>query len=304
MSPTVARPRRVGLVAPSGFLPDPEVADRAATFLSARGWQVCAGETVFARDVRFAGSDELRADELQRFATDRKLDVVISARGGYGMSRLLGRLDYAAIRAAGRILVGYSDFTAFGLALLARAGGVSFQGPSAADFGSRGDSRFTTDRFFEAIERPEVAIEFAAEGPDLDVKGRLWGGNLSMVCALLGTPFFPRVRGGILFLEDVNEAAYRIERMLLQLLQAGILPRQRAIVLGDFAPIPILPNDNGFDLAVVVGHLRSVLVTPVVTGLPFGHGQRRVTLPIGAPGRLRVLAGRANLEFHGHPVLG
>jgi muramoyltetrapeptide carboxypeptidase len=303
MGETVARPRRVGLVAPSGFLPDPAVAERAASFLSARGWQVRIGDTVFARDLRFAGSDALRAAELQRFATDRELDLVISARGGYGLSRLLDRLDYAAIRAAGRVLVGYSDFTAFGLALLARAGGISFQGPSAADFGSRGDSRFTTDRFFEAIERPEVAIEFAADGPDVDAQGRLWGGNLSMVCALVGTPFLPRVRGGILFLEDVNEAAYRIERMLLQLLQAGILSRQRAIVLGDFAPIPSLPNDNGFDLAAVIAHLRSVLTTPVVTGLPFGHGERRVTLPIGAPGRLQVRAGRASLAFHGHPVL-
>jgi muramoyltetrapeptide carboxypeptidase len=303
MGGTVARPRRVGLVAPSGYLPDPAVADRAIAFFSARGWQVRAGETVFARELRFAGPDELRAAELQRFATDRELDVVVSARGGYGMSRLLGELDYAAIRDAGRVLVGYSDFSAFSLALLARAGGISFQGPSAADFGSRGDSYFTAEHFFEAIERPEVAIEFAAQGPDADAQGRLWGGNLSMVCALVGTPFLPRVRGGILFLEDVNEAAYRVERMLLQLLQAGILARQRAIVLGDFAPMPALPNDNGFDLAAVVGHLRSRLAAPVVTGLPFGHGERRLTLPVGAAGRLQLRAGRARLEFRGHPVL-
>jgi len=153
----------VGFVAPSGFLPDPGVADRAASFFAERGWKVCAGETVFARELRFAGSDELRAAELQRFATDRRLDVVVAARGGYGMSRLLERLDFAAIRDAGRILVGYSDFTAFGLALLARAGGVSFQGPSAADFGSRGDSEFTMQSFFEAIEQPEVWIEFETD---------------------------------------------------------------------------------------------------------------------------------------------
>jgi len=293
----------VGFVAPSGFLPDPGVADRAASFFAERGWKVCAGETVFARELRFAGSDELRAAELQRFATDRRLDVVVAARGGYGMSRLLERLDFAAIRDAGRILVGYSDFTAFGLALLARAGGVSFQGPSAADFGSRGDSEFTIQSFFEAIEQPEVWIEFKTDGPDLDVRGRLWGGNLSMLCAVMGTPYLPRVQGGILFLEDVNEAAYRIERMLLQLLHAGILQRQRAVVLGDFTPTPSMPNDNGFDLSVVVGHLRSVLATPIVTGLPFGHGRRRVTLPIGAPGRLQLRAGQARLHFHRHPVL-
>jgi muramoyltetrapeptide carboxypeptidase len=304
MARIVARPaRRVGLVAPSGFLPDPGVADRAASFFAERGWQVCAGETVFARELRFAGSDELRARELQRFATDRALDLVIAARGGYGMSRLLDQLDFDAIRDAGRILVGYSDFTAFGLALLARAGGISFQGPSAADFGSRGDSEFTIRSFFEAIEQPEVWVEFASDGPDLDVRGRLWGGNLSMLCAVVGTPYLPRVQGGILFLEDVNEAAYRIERMLLQLLQAGILQRQRAVVLGDFSPIPSLPNDNGFDLSVVVTYLRSVMTTPVVTGLPFGHGPRRATLPIGAPGRLQIRAGRAGLQFHNHPVL-
>jgi muramoyltetrapeptide carboxypeptidase len=299
----VARQRRVGLVAPSGYLPDPAVADRAASFFSERGWQVCAGDTVFARELRFAGSDELRAAELQRFATDRTLDLVVSARGGYGLSRLLERLDFAAIRDAGRILVGYSDFTAFGLALLACAGAVSFQGPSAADFGSRGDSEFTIGSFFDAIENPEVSFEFDADGPDLDVQGRLWGGNLSMLCAVLGTRYLPRVQGGILFLEDVNEPAYRIERMLLQLLHAGILKRQRAIVLGDFAPIPVLANDNGFDLFVVVQHLRSVLDTPVVTGLPFGHGQRRLTLPVGAPGRLQVREDRARLQFRRHPTL-
>ncbi len=305
MARTAARAaRRVGFVAPSGYLPDPGVADRAASFFTQLGWQVCAGDTVFARELRFAGPDEMRAAELQRFATDRALDVVIAARGGYGISRLLDRLDFAAIRKAGRILVGYSDFTAFGLALLARAGGVSFQGPSAADFGSRPGSEFTVSSFFQAIEQPEVLIEFEAAGPDLEARGRLWGGNLSMLCSLLGTPYLPRVRGGILFLEDVNEAAYRIERMLLQLWHAGILQRQRAIVLGDFAPIPAMPNDNGFDLGTVVGHLRSVLDTPVVTGLPFGHGPSRVTLPIGAPGRLQVRSGRAGLRFSGHPVLG
>ena len=295
--------RRVGLVAPSGFLPDPGIADRAASFFTQRGWQVCAGETVFARELRFAGPDELRAAELQRFATDRSLDLVVAARGGYGMSRLLDRLDFSAIRKAGRILVGYSDFTAFGLALLSRAGGISLQGPSAADFASPGDRELTLRSFFNAIETREVSIDFEADGPDVDVRGRLWGGNLSMLCALMGTPYLPRVRGGILFLEDVNEAAYRIERMLLQLLHAGILQRQRAVVLGDFSPIPGMPNDNGFDLAAVVGHLRSVLVTPVLTGLPFGHGARRVTLPIGVAGRLQARAGRASLKFHGHPVL-
>jgi muramoyltetrapeptide carboxypeptidase len=124
-----------------------------------------------------------------------------------------------------------------------------------------------------------------------------------MVCALLGTPYFPHMRGGILFLEDVNEPTYRIERMLLQLLQAGILERQKAILLGDFLSIPSMPNDGGFDLAAVWTFLRSRLSVPLITGLPFGHGRRRLTLPVGAQARLSVRGRRAQLQFRGHPTL-
>jgi muramoyltetrapeptide carboxypeptidase len=301
-----ARARRVAFVAPSGYLPDLDVADRAARLFVDRGWTVSAGDTVFSRQQRFAGPDDLRAEELQRFATDRRLDVVVAARGGYGLSRLLPRLDFDTIAQSGTILVGYSDFTAFALALLAKTGGMSLQGPAAGDFaafGSPGADGFTVRHFFEAIGQEQVSIRFDSDAPDLDVRGRLWGGNLAMTCALLGTPYFPRIRGGILFLEDVNEPAYRIERMLLQLEQAGVLARQKAIVLGDFVPMPAMPNDNGFDLGAVVAHLRSMLDIPLITGLPFGHGSRRVTLPVGAPGRLQIRSGQAELQFSGHPAL-
>src|SRR5512137_1628032 len=131
----MGRPRTLGIVAPSGYLPDPGVIDRAAGFFAKQGWRVVAGESVFAREQRFAGPDALRLAELQRFATDPSIDIVVAARGGYGLSRLLDRIDYSAIRARKAALVGYSDFTAFNLAFLAR-GGVSFAGPSAGDFGA------------------------------------------------------------------------------------------------------------------------------------------------------------------------
>ncbi len=300
-----ARPPSVGFFAPSGYVPDPGVLDRAAAYFSARGWRVSAGESVFARELRFAGPDVLRAAELQRFATDPGLDLAIAARGGYGLSRLLDQFDYAAIAAAGRPLVGYSDFTAFNLALLARAGGISFQGPSAADFSGQADRAFTMAHFFGALGQERHAIDFAAGAPAaaLDLRGRLWGGNLSMVCSLLGTPYLPRVRGGILFLEDVNEPWYRIERMLLQLAHAGILGAQKAVLLGDLDPVPVMANDNGFDRSAILAALAQRCPTPVVTGLPFGHGQRRVTLPVGAPARLQLDGAQARLEFHGHPRL-
>lgn len=309
----MASPRRspaVGFFAPSSYLPDPAVMDRAAQYFAARGWRVSAGESVFAREQRFAGPDALRLGELQRFATDPGIDVAIAARGGYGMSRLLDGIDYPAIAAAGRPLVGYSDFTAFNLALLARTGGISFQGPSASDFAADGedaDAAFTCEHFFAALGSREYAFEFPLEGgpspAHLDVRGRLWGGNLAMVCSLLGTPYFPRIRGGLLFLEDTNEPWYRIERLLLQLALAGVLGRQKAILLGEFSPVPAVANDQGFGMAAIRAALAARIDTPVLAGLPFGHGRRRVTLPVGAAARLAVRGNTARLAFRGHPTL-
>jgi muramoyltetrapeptide carboxypeptidase len=302
MMATKARAPTLALVAPSGVLPE-GMADRAAQFFAARGWQVQAGESCFARETRFAGTDELRLNDLQRFACDRRIDVVLSARGGYGLSRLLDRIDFEAIHKAGRVIVGISDFTAFNLAYLARAGGISFQGPSAGDFAAAEPDPFTVEHFFAALTSSEHRAEFAGDGPDCDVRGTLWGGNLALVTALVGTPYLPRVRGGILFLEDVNEPAYRIERMLYQLLHAGVFSRCRAVVLGDFSPVPAQATDNGYGLAAAVAQLRACVGIPVLSGLPFGHVPRKLTLPVGARARLRARSGRIELAFTGHPTL-
>lgn len=296
--------KTLGIIAPSGFLPDPTVVDRAAAFFSSRSWQVVSGESVFAREQRFAGSDALRLADLQRFATDATIALVLSARGSYGLSRLLDRIDYAAIKARAPVIVGYSDFTAFNLAYLAHRG-VSFAGPSAGDFGAQEPNAFTVEHFFGVLGAKSYAVELELQGPPADVSGRLWGGNLAMLTSMLGTPYFPRVRGGVLFLEDVNEPAYKIERMFYQLAHAGVLQRQAAIVLGDFEPVTPMPNDNGFDLAAVVRRLRELTEVPVFTGLPFGHVARKLTLPVGGHARLAVKrGGKAVLELSRYPHLG
>ncbi|MGQ0522033.1 MAG: LD-carboxypeptidase [Betaproteobacteria bacterium] len=294
--------RRIGMVAPSGFLPDTAVLDRAAAFFAARGWEVQAGESCFASEQRFAGPDELRHADLFRFATDPSIDIVLAARGGYGFTRFMERVDFAKIKARASIIVGYSDFTAFHLAYLAR-GGVSFAGPSAADFGARTPAPFTIEHFFGVLENRDYAVDFESEGPTCAVSGRLWGGNLALVCALIGTRFMPKVTGGILFLEDVNEPAYKIERMMLQLDQAGILARQRAILLGAFDPLTPMPNDNGYSLPAALEFLRKRSKTPILTGLPFGHVTRKLTLPVGGRAKLTVRRGRAQLALSGYPVL-
>ena len=299
----MARTRTLGLVAPSGYLPNPAVIDRAAKFFSGQGWRVIAGESVFAREQRFAGPDALRLAELQRFATDPSIDLVLSARGGYGLSRLLDRIDYAAIRARKARLAGYSDFTAFNLAYLAH-GGVSFAAPSAGDFGAEQPDPFTVEHFFGVLQSRNYAVEMPLDGPARTVEGRLWGGNLAMLVSLLGTPFMPRVRDGILFVEDVNEPAYKLERMFLQLAHAGVLQRQAAVVLGDFDPVIPMPNDNGYGLPDVIERLRKAGGVPVYSGLPFGHVPRKLTLPVGGRARLVVRrGGRATLELSRYPSL-
>lgn len=290
----------VGIVAPSGFVPDAAVIDRAAQVFSERGWRVVASDTCFEKHQRFAGDDELRVAEVQRFCTDSALDLILVARGGYGLTRLLHQLDFNAILRANRMMCGYSDFTAFNLAYLARAGGISLHGPSATDIGAEHVNAWTLDTFFATLERLRAGrnfeARFEAAGPEVFARGTLWGGNLALVTSLIGTPYFPKLRGGILFLEDVNEPAYKIERMLLQLEQAGVMSRQNAVLLGQFDPITPMPNDNGFSLADVVAGLRSRLNCPVVTGLPFGHVPRKLTLPVGMRVTFSLQAGQAVLQ--------
>jgi len=293
--------RSIGFFAPSGALPDPLVMDRAAARLADLGWQVSAGESVFAREQRFAGSDELRLAELQRFATDPLLDVAAAARGGYGLTRLLDRIDFAAIARRAPVIVGYSDFTAFSLAYLAQARGVSFQGPAVTDFAREEGSGLQAADFLRAVEETEQELRFPTGAQPLSVRGRLWGGNLSMIASLMGTPYFPKVAGGILFLEDVNEPAYRIERLLLQLFHAGVLARQKAVLLGDFTGMQDSPHDHGYGLAQAIAHVKGRCEVPFVDGLPFGHGERRAALAVGAPAILEVGEGEARLVMRALP---
>ncbi len=178
--------------------------------------------------------------------------------------------------------MGHSDFTAFQLAALAHAGMTTFAGPMAAyDFGAAMPSAFTLDHCWDLLESRRYEIECALDGPDFIGDGTLWGGNLAMVAHLAGTPHMPRVENGILFLEDIGEHPYRIERMLHQLDFAGVLSRQRAVLLGSFSGYDLGPNDNGYDAAAMVEHVRTRLSIPVYTGLPFGHCPEKLTLPVG-----------------------
>lgn len=299
------------IFSPSGIVPVAAPVRKAAKRLTALGFDAQVDESALLKHQRFAGDDEVRLAAIHRVAQTAP-HVALATRGGYGLSRLLDRIDWPLIAQSverGTAWVGYSDVTALQLGALAHKAtgpakvdeGVTagfWAGPMACDDFGRADSPeggddVTQDCFVEAMTGELEAVGFRAEaGHDgLAVSGRLWGGNLAIVQALLGTPHFPKIKGGVLFLEDVNEHPYRIERALLQLHQAGVLEQQKAIVLGAFTEYRKSPLDRGYNLKTVIQYLRTQVKTPILTGLPFGHVPVKLTLPLGRQVNL-VVQGR------------
>lgn len=278
----------IALVAPGGYAPEPEALARGIARLEAQGILVHNYYEHDGRHLRFGGTDEARLAQLNAAAGDPDVQVVIALRGQYGMTRLLPHIDFDRMADSGKIFVGYSDITAFHMGLYARRGAISYAGPMfAGDFGALEPVGYTLDNFWRCLAGPTHSVTGQGDNhPRLDVSGTVWGGNLAMIMSLMGTEYFPQIGGGILYLEDVAEHPYRVERMLLQLMQAGVLARQRAIVLGDFSGYKLSPADNGYNFDEMLAYLRKTLPCPVLTGLEFGHIPRRVTIPFGAKGRL------------------
>lgn len=315
----------VAVVAPGGYAPDPSAVERGVALLEALGCRVKNFYRHEERFQRFGASDEARAAQLMQAAADPDVEVVLALRGSYGVSRILPMLDIGKLAASGKLFVGYSDITALHLALL-QAGCASFAGPMLnGDFGAAEPNWPALQAFWSTLASPQVTVHehrpmkedgresldprcgdrlTDAFSPALRCEGRLWGGNLAMVAHLVGSPWFPQVEGGILFLEDVNEHPFRVERMLLQLEHAGILARQQAIVLGDFASYRLAEIDNGYNFGEMLAFLRGRIATPIVTGLPFGHVRDLVTLPVGAHAVLDARGAEGfTLTLSGYPTL-
>ena len=293
---------------PSSAVRDKASFRRGIARLKALGHEVEVDAAALASHMRFAGDDATRLAAIHRAAASGA-DIALISRGGYGLTRLLPQIRYKALAKAiekGTRFVGLSDFTAFQNAVMAQAGAVSWSGPALGeDFGVEGEPDDIMLACFDdlaggagegtgwQLPRAEAREKlFKAHGP-------LWGGNLSVLASMVGSPYLPAAEGGILFLEDVNEHPYRVERMLTTLLHAGILGRQKAILLGQFTNYKTVPHDKGFKLQTVVDWLRTQVKAPVFTGLPFGHVQTKVMLPVGAHVDL-VVEGRDALVLWGH----
>ncbi|MBI2770744.1 MAG: LD-carboxypeptidase [Burkholderiales bacterium] len=308
MLPPVTK-KHIYVYSPSSAVRDRSVIRRGVARLKALGHEVELDEAVFARHMRFAGDDETRLAAIHRAAASGA-DVALITRGGYGLTRILPGIRYKAVAKAiekGTRFVGLSDFTAFQNAVLAKTGAVTWSGPALGeDFGVEGEPDDIMQDCFQDLvsgqgEGTGWQLPRSEETAKLvQVKDAvLWGGNLAIIAALAGTPWLPQVKGGILFLEDVHEHPYRIERMLTQLLYAGVLAGQKAIVLGHFTNYKPVPHDKGYRLQTVVDWLRAQVKCPVFTQLPFGHVPTKVCLPVGAPLHLAV-EGRDAFLLWGH----
>jgi len=299
----------IQIIAPSGYCINQAAAGRGIERLQDAGHQVINPQIVTRRFQRFAGTNEQRLAEINALATlPADIDLVLAVRGGYGASRLLEGMDFPRLSAAFRqrmpVICGHSDFTAIQTALLAQCGAVTFSGPMlAGNFGADELDAFTWRHFWQAISQPRFTIHWNCDTPACDVQGTLWGGNLTMLISLIGSPWLPVIDGGILVLEDINEHPFRVERMLLQLHHAGILARQKAIILGSFNGVTSTDYDAGYDFNAMRQFLQQRLTIPVLHGLPFGHEPQTVTLPLGAFGELVHDGQTASLTLSGHPVL-
>lgn len=301
--------KHIYIYSPSSATRDKAAIKRGARRLKALGFEVELDEAALTTSQRFAGDDVSRLAAVHRAAASGA-DVAMISRGGYGLSRLLADIDYKAVTKAiekGTQFIGLSDFTALQLALLAQTGAPTWAGPALeADFGAAELPDEITQACFEDFvlgqgegagwRLPKNAIHLIAAPASSDWAGVvfdinnavLWGGNLAMLCSLLATPYMPAIKGGILFLEDVGEHPYRVERMLTQLLHSGVLARQKAIVFGQFTHYQLAPHDRGYKLETVFAWLRQQIKAPILTGLPFGHGETKVVLPVGKKVRLVV----------------
>lgn len=320
------------IIAPSGAMENTAILPRAVKRLKRMGLSVELDKQSLLINQRFAGTDQQRAKALESALLDPNIHIIMAARGGYGAHRLLPLINWQTIAKSihKKIIIGHSDFTAIQLALFCQ-GVSSIAGPCAGvDFGGIQCNRLMKHSFSTLIHthytyhinNPYTACDAYLNTQTIDThiptdihlkflrsdshihtdpnsykefnsNGTLWGGNLTMLCSLLGTPYFPKleqIKGGILFIEDINERPFRIERMLNQLYLAGVLDSQSAVLWGDFGQPSIIDYDRGYNLDSVIDYVRNTLSLKerLITGLPFGHCPKKLSLPIGVNVNLNI----------------
>jgi muramoyltetrapeptide carboxypeptidase len=280
----------IGVVAPASPF-DRDLFEQGLARIEKMGFSTLPADEAFDREGYLAGSDERRAAQIHRFFQDPSVSGILCARGGYGSLRLLSRIDFDLVRQHPKPFVGFSDASVLLVAFYQKSGLACFHGPMVASLG-RGDNA-SADALAAALSGKEkIRIQAETGGTVFPgtATGPVVGGNLTVLCHLLGTPYAPVFAGHILFLEDVGEAPYRIDRMLTQMRLAGVLRDVRAVALGDFE------NCGQPDqVRRIVAQVFTEEKIPILAGISAGHGKKNLTLPVGTVATLD--ADRGLLEY-------
>jgi muramoyltetrapeptide carboxypeptidase len=286
----------VGLIAPGSSISEEGIV-KAIRQIESLGLKVKVGKRLRAINGFLAGTDRQRIDDIHAMFADPTVKAVWCVRGGYGCGRLLPLLDYKMIKRNPKVLIGYSDITALTTAITRQTGLVTFHGP----VGSSDFTDFTSMHLKAAllagnswapIERPPVSPEGTAYESYVirggTAEGALWGGNLSLLAAASGTDFAPPIKGSLLFIEDIGEDPYKLDRMLTQLRQSWNLSSAAGILLGIFKGCEADPDDRSLTLRETLTGRFEDLGVPVAYGFPIGHIKDMCTLPIGLKARVSM----------------
>lgn len=297
----------VGLVTPASNVPEDQELHAAMDLVRSLGFSAEPAANLFSRTQYLAGTDQQRADDLNAMFADTDIDAIFCVRGGYGSGRLLRYLDYDMIAANPKVIMGYSDITSILNAIYLRTGLVTFHGPIAGG----NFSNYTYEQYKKVLIEP-TQIARIGEPPEFETRpgvvdwknrlttivsgvaeGHLVGGNLSLMVTLLGTPFEPQFEGAILFLEDVDEPPYSVDRMLTHLWMAGKLEQVAGIVLGKFTDDGY--DSNTFSMEEVLRDRLEPLGIPTLRGAMIGHIEDKTVVPLGVQARLDADAGALTL---------
>lgn len=279
----------IGLIAPSGAVRTEGAIERAVQETERMGFRVKLGESAGQRYGYLSGTDEIRANDINSMFADDEVDAIICLRGGYGAMRILDQLDYDLISKHPKIFMGFSDITALHIAFLEKCGLATFHGPMAAanwsakpldDFSLASMYRalMNTDAVGELANPPEYAMKIVNPG---SAEGLLVGGNLMLITSSLGTPWEINTKDRILFIEEVGERTYCVDRMLTQLRLSGKLEDCAGVVFGNFADCPVEYPEFGLTLDEIIHDVVAPCGKPIITGLRCGHCSPNLTLPFG-----------------------
>jgi len=297
----------IGVCSPGSAPASDHDLSRGIAYLERLGYRVELGKHLRFKRGYLAGSDAQRASDVNDLFANRKVKAIFTARGGYGSHRILPLLNYPVIKRNPKILVGYSDITALQLALMAKVGLVTYSGPMVAAEMAAGFGGSAEEWFWRCLTSASALPSMRAkvlrrgrrklEGRNQHARtaGRLIGGNLSVVAASVGTPYFPRMSTPILLLEEIDERPYRIDRMLQQMLLAGAFDRARGVVLGSFVDCRPAKGKPSLTLRQVFLDTFAGFNFPVLEGVRYGHVKNSLTMPLGV--RVRLNASRGQIAF-------